>query len=273
MKFKTGCVLTLVALLTCKTLSPTLVKKSPSEIWTDYYTKNREIVSKDLSSICERGQIYQNLASEYSKKFKQAGLNCNSKKLLDVLIAHEYVESQGNLRAKSKKNAKGPRQFIESTAMRYGLKENKYVNEVYNPVKTARAALDFMLEYSKKYGLLDLALLAYNAGPTRIKKVLNKHKKIKSINDISKEWIPNESYNYVHKINSIAKMLENPKAYGLNISSKKVTLKNHVIKYGESLSKIARDHNSTVNNIVKYNGIKNPSRIPANYSLKIPVNN
>lgn len=113
-------------------------------------------------------------------------------KVLDVV---EKVESNGNPRAVSKAGAKGAYQFTDATAKDYGL------SDPYNRAESRKAASRKLTDDYGKFGQLELALAAYNAGAGRVDKLLKK----RNGNDFSdiEAYLPTETQNYVRKIAKI----------------------------------------------------------------------
>jgi len=79
--------------------------------------------------------------------------------LADVLDAQAQVESGGNPRARSYKNAQGLHQFMPATWKQYG--NGKDIND---PVANRDAAARYLTDLYNKHGSLPLALAAYNGG-------------------------------------------------------------------------------------------------------------
>ncbi|MCK7520278.1 MAG: transglycosylase SLT domain-containing protein [Ignavibacteriales bacterium] len=74
------------------------------------------------------------------------------------------IESSFKPRALSRARALGMWQFIRSTGYRYGLKQDKYVDERMDPVKATRAAIQYMIELHDMFGDWTTAIAAYNCG-------------------------------------------------------------------------------------------------------------
>lgn len=79
--------------------------------------------------------------------------------LADVLDVQAQVESGGNPRARSYKNARGLHQFMPATWRQYG--NGKDIND---PVANRDAAARYLTDLYNKHGSLPLALAAYNGG-------------------------------------------------------------------------------------------------------------
>lgn len=84
------------------------------------------------------------------------------------------IESALNPTAVSRARAKGMWQFMYSTAKSYGLKINSYVDERYDPVKSAEAAARYMKDAYDIFGDWSLAISAYNCGFGNVSKAIRR---------------------------------------------------------------------------------------------------
>jgi membrane-bound lytic murein transglycosylase D len=85
------------------------------------------------------------------------------------------IESGFNTQAKSWAKAVGPWQFIAGTAKMYALKEDFWVDERRDPVKSTHAAAGFLTRLYRESGTWYLAWAGYNSGGGRVKRVINLH--------------------------------------------------------------------------------------------------
>lgn len=84
------------------------------------------------------------------------------------------IESALNPTAVSRARAKGMWQFIYNTAKSYGLKINSYVDERFDPVKSADAAARYMKDAYDIFGDWCLAISAYNCGFGNVSKAIRR---------------------------------------------------------------------------------------------------
>ena len=89
-------------------------------------------------------------------------------KLPRDLVTVAMAESYMNLKAKSDKSAVGLWQFIPSTARRFGLRIDDYVDERRDIYKSTKAAIEYLTYLHKYFGKWYLAIMAYNAGTARV---------------------------------------------------------------------------------------------------------
>lgn len=77
--------------------------------------------------------------------------------------------------AVSRASAVGVWQFMGPTALQYGLRIDPYVDERRDPVRATDAALDYLDWLHDRFGSWYLAAAAYNAGPGRVERILNRY--------------------------------------------------------------------------------------------------
>ena len=92
----------------------------------------------------------------------------------DELIYLAMIESGLRPQATSRVEAAGVWQFMGPTAQAYGLRVDPYVDERRDPVKATDAALDYLDYLHDRYQSWYLSAAAYNAGPTRINRILRR---------------------------------------------------------------------------------------------------
>ena len=130
------------------------------------------------------------------------------------LVYLALIESGFNPYAYSWAKAVGPWQFISSTAKRYGLKVNWWVDERRDPVKSTVAAAEYLNDLYDLFGSWNLAMAAYNAGE---RKVLNGLRRTKSGDfwDLrNTKYIKRETKEYVPRYMAATIIAKNPEMHG-----------------------------------------------------------
>ncbi|MEW6456449.1 MAG: LysM peptidoglycan-binding domain-containing protein [Acidobacteriota bacterium] len=171
----------------------------------NYYQSNGK--REQFEAALKRSGKYVEMMKEI---FKEEGIPQD-------IIYLAIVESAFKTRALSRARAKGIWQFIRSTGRRYGLSENWWLDEKYDPVKATRAAARYLKDLYNMFGDWYLALASYHAGEGRIEKAI---KKTGGSNfwDIAKtKYIKRETKNYVPAFLAALLIAKNQKDYGFNI--------------------------------------------------------
>ena len=84
------------------------------------------------------------------------------------------AESNFTLNAKSYKSALGLWQFMPKTGKIFGLKQNEYIDERMDIIKSTKAAVVYLKSLKKRFGKWYLAAIAYNCGEGRVYEALTR---------------------------------------------------------------------------------------------------
>jgi len=132
------------------------------EEWMErYLTDQRPVFERYL----EREGLYSDMIRE--------GLR--SRGMPEELVYLAAIESGFTPAATSPVAAMGMWQFMGPTAQAFGLRIDEYVDERRDPLRATEAALDYLQALHDRFGSWYLAAAAYNAGPTRVARVLKSH--------------------------------------------------------------------------------------------------
>lgn len=145
-----------------------------------------------------------------------------------------FVESGFNCAAKSSSEAAGCWQFIPDTGRSFGLKKGAWKDQRYDFRLSTIAAAEYLNELYSMFGDWELAIAAYNGGPTRIKKEIKRSGK-----DFWNLKLKSETMNYIPKLFAVIIIIRKLKEYGFKERESDliiVTLK----KGSHRLSKIAK---------------------------------
>jgi membrane-bound lytic murein transglycosylase D len=194
---------------------------------------------------------------------------------LDLMYLAQ-VESMFRPHAVSKAKAKGIWQFEKGTAIRYGLKVTRDVDERSDPEKSTRAAAHYLNDLFAMFKDWNLALAAYNWGEGKVQRLINST----GMNDFwqltdLKRKVPAETKNHVPLIQASVILGRNPEKYGLP------TELDPPMQYTEvSVSKpidlraAARVLSTSIEELKKLNpalrGLNTPANYP-NFQLKVPL--
>ncbi len=152
-------------------------------------------------------------SEQYVPKMKKT-LKANG--LPEDLVYMALIESGFNTHAMSRRSACGPWQFIRSTAKLYNLKVNWWVDERRNPEKSTLAAARYLKNLYDTFGSWYLAEAAYNAGPVKIMRAMQRQKTDNFWSLAEHRYLKKETRDYVPKLIAAAMIAKNPAAYGFS---------------------------------------------------------
>jgi membrane-bound lytic murein transglycosylase D len=194
---------------------------------------------------------------------------------LDLMYLAQ-VESLFKPHAVSKAQAKGIWQFEKDTAIRYGLKVTKDVDERSDPEKSTRAAARYLNDLFATFKDWNLALAAYNWGEGKVQRLIESTglKDFWQLVDLRRR-LPEETKNHIPMIQASVILARNAEKYGLP------TKLDPPLKYSEvsvskpiDLNAAAKALSTTIDELKKLNPALKGSTTPANYpdyQLKIPA--
>ncbi len=84
------------------------------------------------------------------------------------------IESGLNPRIISYAGAGGLWQFMPATGREYGMKQDDYIDERFDPVKSTDAACRYLKRLYNAFGDWEMALAAYNVGPGNVKRAIRR---------------------------------------------------------------------------------------------------
>jgi len=123
------------------------------------------------------------------------------------------VESSFRTYAVSSANAVGPWQFIKSTALKYNLRVDKWIDERLNFEKATEAALNYLTDLYRMFNSWNLAVAAYNCGENKMSLSLSRQQS-GSYFDTD---LPLETEMYNFRIMAAKMILSQPEAYGYKV--------------------------------------------------------
>jgi len=127
------------------------------------------------------------------------------------------IESGYKVNALSKARALGLWQFIPSTGYKFGLNRNQYIDGRLDPVKSTKAAIEYLSELHHIFGDWTTVLAAYNCGEGQVLRVIRSQ----NINYLDNFWdlyerLPSETARYVPRFMAILHIVKNLEKYGLD---------------------------------------------------------
>jgi membrane-bound lytic murein transglycosylase D len=174
----------------------------------------------------------------FEESYKRSGLymemilgELRKEGLPEQLAWIPLIESAFRPRALSRARALGMWQFIRSTGYRYGLKQDKYVDERMDPVKATRAAIQYMIELHDLFGDWTTAIAAYNCGEGQVQRVIRAQK----VDYFDSFWdlfanLPFETARHVPRFIATLLIVGDPRKYGFELPSPDPTLQYETVR-------------------------------------------
>jgi peptidoglycan lytic transglycosylase D len=218
-----------------------------------YYVSLFTGKAKDrITEQLERGTRYESMIRS---TFRAAGLP-------EDMYYLGLIESGYNPNAYSRAAAVGMWQFMTGTARGLGLRVDWWVDERRDPVRSTAAAARFIKALSTQFGSLYLAAAAYDGGPGRISRGLERY--AGALQDTEgddlffeladKDYLHRETRDYVPQLIAAALVAKDPHRYGLDIAPESAFVYDSV-RVGPltPLAAIARASGTTVDTLEELN--------------------
>lgn len=183
----------------------------------EFYIKRYTGEAKDrIASWFQRGKRYEPMIR---KTFREHGIP-------EDMYYLGLVESGYDPHAYSRAAAVGMWQFMASTAKGVGLRVDWWIDERRDPVRSTWGAARFLSYLRDQFGSLYLAAAAYNGGPGRISRSLNRYSHRVSDAESDEAFfelaetraLRAETRNYVPQLIAAAAVGKEPHRYGLELS-------------------------------------------------------
>ncbi|MGD9230356.1 MAG: LysM peptidoglycan-binding domain-containing protein [Desulfobacterales bacterium] len=184
------------------------------------------------------------------------------------------IESGFKVNALSKARALGLWQFIPSTGYKFGLRRNKYIDGRLDPVKSTKAAIEYLTELHHIFGDWATVLAAYNCGEGQVLRVI----RTQNINYLDNFWdlyerLPLETARYVPRFLATLHIVNNLEKYGLDSVPVDNPLEYEIITISKQvhLRNVAKTIGVTEKTLIKLNPELRYRIIPKdNYPLRVP---
>lgn len=169
--------------------------------WTDYYAAHPESVQR----MAERAGKYLYFIVD----------EVNRRGLPTELALLPFVESAYNPTALSRSQASGLWQFVPATGQYFNLKQDWWRDERRDPIASTYAALDYLEKLFEMQGDWYLALASYNWGEGSVQRAMAKNEAAGRPSDYLSLDMPEETRNYVPKLQAIKNIIANPRKYAV----------------------------------------------------------
>jgi peptidoglycan lytic transglycosylase D len=185
------------------------------------------------------------------------------------------IESAFKPRALSRARALGMWQFIRSTGYRYGLKQDKYVDERMDPVKATRAAIQYMIELHAMFGDWMTAIAAYNCGEALVQRAIRAQK----VDYFDSFWdlfvnLPFETARHVPRFIATLLIVGDPAKYGFDLPTPEPALQFETVKVNAPVKLATLSQNLGLDPAVLVNlnsELRHDSTPNYPYDLRVPV--
>jgi hypothetical protein len=139
--------------------------------------------------------------------------------------------------AVSPAGASGFWQFLDKTAINYGLVVNENIDERYHTEKATEAACKYFKEAYAKFGNWTLVAASYNMGITGLNKQIE-NQQVKSYYDL---LLNQETSRYLYRVLALKEIFESPQKYGFIIRKKDLypQIRNDQLTIDSSIANIA----------------------------------
>ncbi len=161
--------------------------------------------------IRERFSLWLIRSGKYMEMMKEI---LKGENIPEEIVFIPLIESGFSPHAYSPARAVGYWQFIASTARKYGLKINWWMDERRDPVKSTVAAANYFKDLYGMFGSWNLAMAAYNAGEGKILKAINKTNSDDYWALLDTKYIRRETKDYVPRFIAASLIASSPKEFG-----------------------------------------------------------
>jgi membrane-bound lytic murein transglycosylase D len=128
-----------------------------------------------------------------------------------------FVESAFNPTAVSSARASGMWQFMPGTGRDFDLRQNVFRDDRRDVLASTRAALDYLTRLHRMFGDWHLALAAYNWGEGSVSRAIKKNQAEGLPTDYSSLRMPDETRNYVPKLQAIKNIVLDPGRFAVEL--------------------------------------------------------
>jgi membrane-bound lytic murein transglycosylase D len=180
---------------------PVVLNNDVLRLLNFYQNRGREIMEEGL----KRSGMYVPLFREI---FREEGVPLD-------LVYMAHVESHFKPNAYSRAKARGLWQFMLGTGKLYGLRQDWWIDERSDIVKSTHAAAQHLKDLYERFGDWHLAMAAYNVGSRRIDRVRRRYgRELDYWTMVKRRMLPRETRSFVPSILAALIIFRNPERYG-----------------------------------------------------------
>ncbi len=217
----------------------------------DYYLSNRRFFELTL----QRANYYMPLIKPIVRKHG----------LPEEIALLPVIESAFNNFAVSRSGAAGLWQFIPSTARRYGLRVDQFVDERFDVLKATDAAMRYLKDLYSMFGNWELALASYNCGENCVAR------RTGGIDFwATQRFLPEETRNYVPAFFAVLLLARDPERYGLSVKVEGISTDRKLVERDTLVEEILTRKNLSASTFRDLNPHIRSKVIPAGTYVYIP---
>jgi membrane-bound lytic murein transglycosylase D len=171
---------------------------------------NNDLVQSQEQWYSTRPEYIQRMTERSRKYLFHIVEELERRNMPSELALLPFIESAFNPQAVSSAKAAGMWQFIPSTGRSFDLKQNVFRDDRRDVLASTRAALDYLQKLHGMFGDWHLALASYNWGEGSVGRAIAKNQKAGLGTAYTDLHMPNETRNYVPKLQAVKNIVANP---------------------------------------------------------------
>ncbi|MGC2040216.1 transglycosylase SLT domain-containing protein, partial [Paraburkholderia caledonica] len=178
-----------------------------------------DLVDMQVNWYAQRPDYVQRMTERSQKYLYHIVEELEARHMPTELALLPFIESAYSPQALSVAKAAGMWQFMPGTGRTYNLKQNMWQDERRDVLASTSAALDYLSRLHDMFGDWQLALAAYNWGEGNVQRAIARNEAAGLPTDYLSLRMPNETRNYVPKLQAVKNIVSNPQMYGLALPS------------------------------------------------------
>jgi membrane-bound lytic murein transglycosylase D len=176
-----------------------------------------DLVDMQVNWYAQRPDYVERMTSRSQKYLYHIVEELEQRHMPTELALLPFIESAYSPQALSVAKAAGMWQFMPGTGRDYNLKQNMWQDERRDVLASTSAALDYLSRLHDMFGDWHLALAAYNWGEGNVQRAIARNEAAGLPTDYESLRMPNETRNYVPKLQAVKNLVGNPQQYGLTL--------------------------------------------------------
>ena len=206
-------------------VSETIADPPPADIWdrvrAGYAMEDLDdpLVAKWEKYYADRPEYMARIVERSSKYMFYIVTELERRGMPLEIALLPMIESAFNPIAHSSAKASGIWQFIPSTGVDYGMKQDWWSDSRRDIVQATNGAIDYLSKLHGMFGDWQLALASYNWGEGSVGRGVQKAKARGKDGTYLTLDMPAETRNYLPKLQAVKNIIRNPAAFGLTIAA------------------------------------------------------